>query len=189
MTAPSSTVGIASISPATLSRRNLFACWRAAGGLRSLRAAVRRSAATFGPVFLRSSGPAFLSEITTGPRSRELYGDTAPDGLEQTCDLLVSLAAALRAQPELAESAEQTDRRFQITLQPKRILPEDRLWDLANQVICLEDRQDVTVRRSSHSIDILAPSVSEPECVAPHAGGSRGCSDFDDRRPRPLARE
>jgi hypothetical protein len=96
-----------------------------------------------------------------GAEVAPLDADNAPDGREQTCDSLLSLAAALRAQPELAESTEQTDRRFQITLQPKRILPESRLWDLANQVICLNDRQDVVVRRSSHSIDILAPSVSK----------------------------
>jgi trehalose-6-phosphatase len=85
----------------------------------------------------------------------------SPDGAEQTCEALASLAAALRAQPELAESAVQSDRRFQITLQPKRMMPENRLWDLAHQVILLGDRQDVTVTRSSHSIDILAPQVSK----------------------------
>ena len=41
------------------------------------------------------------------------------------------------------------------------IMPENRLWDLAHQVIRLEDRQDVVVTRSSHSIDILAPTVSK----------------------------
>ena len=85
----------------------------------------------------------------------------APDGTDQTCDALASLSAALRAQPELAESAEQHDRRFQITLQPKRMTPEGRLWDLAHQVILLGERQDLVVTRSSHSIDILAPRVSK----------------------------
>lgn len=121
-------------------------------------ASVRRDLRTCLPPVL---WPRVLIGYYNGAEVARLDADTAPDGLEQTCDLLVSLAAALRAQPELAEFAEQTDRRFQITLQPKRILPEDRLWDLANQVICLEDRQDVVVRRSSHSIDILAPSVSK----------------------------
>ena len=121
-------------------------------------ASVRRDLRTCLPPVL---WPRVLIGYYNGAEVAQLDADTAPDGLEQTCNSLVSLAAALRAQPELAKSAEQTDRRFQITLQPKRILPEDRLWDLANQVICLEDRQDVTVRRSSHSIDILAPSVSK----------------------------
>jgi hydroxymethylpyrimidine pyrophosphatase-like HAD family hydrolase/fructoselysine-6-P-deglycase FrlB-like protein len=96
-----------------------------------------------------------------GAEVARLDADNVPDGREQTCDSLRFLAAALRAQPELAESADQTDRQYQITLQPKRILPENRLWELANQVICLKGRQDVVVYRSSHSIDILAPSVSK----------------------------
>ncbi|MHB8884379.1 MAG: sucrose-6-phosphate hydrolase [Methylovirgula sp.] len=95
-----------------------------------------------------------------------LDDDTAPDGIEGTCEALAPLAAALRAQPELAEAADQTDRRFQITLQAKRAMPENRLWDLAHQVILLSDSTDAVITRSSHSIDIVAPGVSKLNVLA-----------------------
>ncbi len=95
-----------------------------------------------------------------------LDNDTAPDGAEGACEALAPLAAALRAQPELAEAADQTDRRFQITLQAKRAMPENRLWDLAHQVILLTGSTETTITRSSHSIDILAPGVSKLNVLA-----------------------
>lgn len=95
-----------------------------------------------------------------------LDDDTAPDGKEGTCEALAPLAAALRAQPELAEAADQTDRCFQITLQAKRAMPENRLWDLAHQVILLTDVADAAITRSSHSIDIVAAGVSKLNVLA-----------------------
>ncbi|MER8438183.1 sucrose-6-phosphate hydrolase [Mesorhizobium sp. M1312] len=96
-----------------------------------------------------------------GAEVATLDDDQAPDGKEGTCEALAPLAAALRVQPELAESAQQTDRRFQITLQGRRAMPENRLWDLAHQVILLSGGANMTVTRSSHSIDIVASGVSK----------------------------
>jgi hydroxymethylpyrimidine pyrophosphatase-like HAD family hydrolase len=101
-----------------------------------------------------------------GAEVASLDDDTAPDGTEGTCDALAQLAAALRAQPELTEVADQTDRRFQITLQAKRAMPENRLWDLAHQVILLTGCTDATITRSSHSIDIVASGVSKLNVLA-----------------------
>lgn len=109
----------------------------------------------------RAFWPRVIIGYYNGAEVAQLDDDAAPDGREQTCDALASLAAALRAQPELAGAVEQADRQFQITLQPKRPMPENRLWDLAHQVIRLGNRLDVSVTRSSHSIDILAPTVSK----------------------------
>jgi hypothetical protein len=61
----------------------------------------------------------------------------------------------------LAEAAEQTERRYQITLRAKRKMPENRLWDLAHQVILMTGHSGATITRSSHSIDIVAPGVSK----------------------------
>ena len=95
-----------------------------------------------------------------------LDDDTAPDGTAGTCEALAPLAAALRAQPELANAADQTDRRFQITLEARRNMPENRLWDLAHQVLLLTGYMDATITRSSHSIDIVAPGVSKLNVLA-----------------------
>ncbi len=87
--------------------------------------------------------------------------DTAPDGAANVCDTLAPLAAALRGQSELASFAKQTDRLRQITLEAKRPLPENRLWDLAQQVIMITGALGARVTRSSHSVDIVAPGVSK----------------------------
>lgn len=105
--------------------------------------------------------PRVIVGYYNGAEVATLDEDSAPDGQEGTCEALAPLAAALRAQPELAESAQQTDRRFQITLEARRAMPENRLWDLAHQVILLCDGSNLTVTRSSHSIDIVASGVSK----------------------------
>jgi hypothetical protein len=90
-----------------------------------------------------------------------LADDHIPDGMAIVCDELKPLAAALRGQSELADLAEQTDRRYQITLEARRPTTESRLWDLAQQTLLLTDQRNVTVTRSSHSIDIVAAGVTK----------------------------
>jgi hypothetical protein len=45
-------------------------------------------------------------------------------------------------------------------------MPEHRLWDVAHQVILAQDRDDVVVTRSSHSIDIIPKGVSKVRVLA-----------------------
>jgi fructoselysine-6-P-deglycase FrlB-like protein len=101
-----------------------------------------------------------------GAEVAPLDDDGAPDGRDVPCKQIASLAAALRAQSELAESARQTDRPYQITLEAARVLPESRLWDLAHQVILMIGANNVSVTRSSHSIDIVANGVSKLNVIA-----------------------
>jgi hypothetical protein len=96
-----------------------------------------------------------------GAEVADLDDDESPGGTAGTCEALAPLAEALRAQPELADAADQTDRWLQITLHAKRAMPEDRLWDLAHQVLLLTSRTNAAITRSSHSIDIVAPGVSK----------------------------
>ena len=96
-----------------------------------------------------------------GAEIATLANDHAPDGGEQVCDSLATVAAALREQSELVEFAVQTDRQFQITLEARRPTPEGRLWDLAQQTVLMTGDRNVTITRSSHSIDILAAGVSK----------------------------
>ncbi|MBB1094231.1 sucrose-6-phosphate hydrolase, partial [Rhodopseudomonas palustris] len=96
-----------------------------------------------------------------GAEIARLNDDDVPDGSDGTCSALAPLAAALRNQPELAQVARQTERRYQITLEVTRAIPESRLWDLAQQIIMMTGTADVTVTRSSHSVDIVAAGVSK----------------------------
>lgn len=94
-----------------------------------------------------------------------LADDNIPDGTATACDELIALASALRAQSELADLAEQTDRRYQITLEARRPTTESRLWDLAQQTLLLTGQRNVSIIRSSHSIDIVCPGVSKLNVV------------------------
>lgn len=96
-----------------------------------------------------------------GAEVAALTDDHIPDGTATVCNELALLALALRAQSELADLAEQTDRRFQITLQARRPTTENRLWDLAQQTVILGGHRNVTITRSSHSIDIVVAGVSK----------------------------
>lgn len=89
-----------------------------------------------------------------------LNDNTRPNGSQVAGDELAQLACELRNNSELKEIAIQEDRTWQITLKPCQSIPEDRLWDIANQVIQLHGIK-VSIVRSSHSIDILAPSITK----------------------------
>jgi fructoselysine-6-P-deglycase FrlB-like protein/trehalose-6-phosphatase len=114
----------------------------------------------------RNFWPSILIGYYNGAEIAPLDDDGAPDGRDKTCESLAPLAAMLRAQPELAYSAHQTDRPYQITLEAQRFMPEGRLWDIAHQVILFSGTVDVCVTRSSHSIDIVAAGVSKLNVVA-----------------------
>ena len=84
-----------------------------------------------------------------------LSDDDTPNGSARPSRALAAVASRLRAQPEVAFCAQQTDRAHQITLEPRHALREDHLWLLAQQAILSEGVSGVHVVRSSHSIDII----------------------------------
>jgi len=96
-----------------------------------------------------------------GAEIATLADDHTPDGKDRVCESLAPLAAALREQSELADIAAQTDRHFQITLEARRPISESRLWDLTQQTVLMAGQRNVTITRSSHSIDIVAAGVSK----------------------------
>ena len=108
--------------------------------------------------------PRILVGYYNGADIALLENDNAPNGADITCDALSPIAVALRAHPELASGAEQTDRCFQITLVAKRVMPMGRLWELVNHVVHTTSA-NVTVTCSSHSVDVLAPNVSKRSVV------------------------
>ena len=101
-----------------------------------------------------------------GAEIAALGDDNAPDGKDQPCAELAALALALRAQPELAGAAVQSDRKYQVTLETRPGLSESRLWDLAHEVLLTRGIRNVIVTRSSHSIDIVPEHVSKANVLA-----------------------
>ncbi|WP_244554299.1 HAD hydrolase family protein [Agrobacterium sp. DSM 25558] len=100
-----------------------------------------------------------------GAELATLAETSAPDRTAACCTELAPLAFALRQHPELVQWAKQTDRPFQITLETEGAVPEGRLWDVAHQIIGGTGARGVKVTRSSHSIDIVAASVSKLNVV------------------------
>ena len=109
--------------------------------------------------------PLVLVGYYNGAEVAPLDDDGVPDGSENACDDLRSLADALRRHPELSEYARQEDRLFQITLEATRVMPVSRLWDLARQVMLKAGIHGVAATCSSHSVDIVAAGVSKLNVV------------------------
>jgi hydroxymethylpyrimidine pyrophosphatase-like HAD family hydrolase len=101
-----------------------------------------------------------------GAEVASLGEDNAPDGKEEPCHELATLALALRDQPELAGVAIQSNRKYQVTLEARQGLSESRLWDLAHEVLLRQGMGNMIVTRSSHSIDIVPEYVSKANVVA-----------------------
>ena len=109
--------------------------------------------------------PRVLVGYYNGAELASLDDDSTPDGSARVCHALQSVADALRRHPELAQCAYQEDRPHQITLEPRRLLPTDRLWELACSAVATVGVSDLGITRSSHSIDIVASGVSKLNVV------------------------
>jgi hydroxymethylpyrimidine pyrophosphatase-like HAD family hydrolase len=94
-----------------------------------------------------------------------LDDDTLPDSAEGTCDALDAIAEAFQSNNRLAHLAACTYRRMQITVEPKTCTAEASVWDVVQQIVHEWNLPGVTVVRSSHSIDVLAPGVSKSTLV------------------------
>lgn len=94
-----------------------------------------------------------------------LSDDAVPDGTDEVCPELKDLAEALAVSEELSGSAKQTNRRYQITLEPRRFMAENRLWDVVHQIILRTGCKEAIVTRSSHSVDIVASGVSKTNVI------------------------
>lgn len=94
-----------------------------------------------------------------------LDDDSMPDGTDEVCPELNELAEAFATSDELAGSAKQTNRRYQITLEPRQFMAENRLWDIAHQLILRTGCREAIVTRSSHSVDIIASGVSKTNVI------------------------
>lgn len=87
--------------------------------------------------------------------------DSSPDGVSRPTGDLRAVATSLENHWELSCVAAISSRQWQITIEPTASVPENRLWDIVNQVVQLHEQPGVSVVRSSHSVDVLAPGVSK----------------------------
>lgn len=90
-----------------------------------------------------------------------LFDDSVPDSTGSVCEELSAVTVALRSRSELMDFASQADHKYQITLEARQPTIEARLWDLAQQTLLLTGQRHLTITRSSHSVDVVAPGVSK----------------------------
>ena len=95
-----------------------------------------------------------------GAEIGSLENDLAPNGEPKAGEALQRIAQLLKAQ-ELIEIADQTDRKYQVTLTAKGHTVADHLYSRAVELLARAGLDEVNVVRSGHSIDILSPSVSK----------------------------
>lgn len=125
-------------------------------------------------VFSQKDWNRILVGYYNGAEVSSLADGVCPDGRDGTCDELASLATALQRHPELANVAKQTNRKFQITLESKQPLPENRLWDLAHELLLTTGSNRFQITRSSHSVDIVAKGVSKRNVLKALAESLKG---------------
>ncbi len=95
-----------------------------------------------------------------------LLSDERPDGTPQAGQALAEVVAALSANRLLTRLASMDIRIPQITLESKRKDQADDVWGLVENTVRTLRVPGVSLLRSSHSIDVLAPDVDKRMVVA-----------------------
>lgn len=90
-----------------------------------------------------------------------LCDDSRPDGTPQTSDALRPVEEAVRAHKLLSQLAEFEFRLPQIKVEPKEPRSTELVWALLQQVVYGLGIPGVSVLRSSHSMDVVAPLVTK----------------------------
>lgn len=85
----------------------------------------------------------------------------APDGAHEARGELADISKALRQHEALKHFKGQSDRPLQITLEAGTGISSDKLWEIVQGIIRVGDGSGPRATRSSHSIDIVAATVSK----------------------------
>ena len=93
-----------------------------------------------------------------------LENDARPDASDTPCEALRDIARALRSDPILAQLVHFECRIPQIMMQVRRHTDIDQAWALVQQVVVASPMQ-VSLLRSSHSMDVIAPGVDKRRVV------------------------
>jgi fructoselysine-6-P-deglycase FrlB-like protein len=94
-----------------------------------------------------------------------LEEDRCPDGTPETCDALRGVGVALQNHCLLSRFAEFEFRLPQIKIEPKSGALTTAVWDIVQQTVNCLQIPGVTVLRSSHSMDVVAPGITKVAVV------------------------
>jgi fructoselysine-6-P-deglycase FrlB-like protein/hydroxymethylpyrimidine pyrophosphatase-like HAD family hydrolase len=90
-----------------------------------------------------------------------LGDDAVPSAVETLDESLQPLLHVIRANPRLSQLVKCEASRKQVTLELTDQTSSEEVWELVERLTRLHGPGGVTILRSSHSIDILAPRVSK----------------------------
>jgi hypothetical protein len=96
-----------------------------------------------------------------GAEIAHLSQDETPDCESPPCADLENVFKSVQNHIEIKSLAKITCRKYQLTVEPTTIVPENKLWELAQNEINGVHLPAPAIYRSSHSIDILAQGVSK----------------------------
>ncbi|MDD2736696.1 MAG: HAD hydrolase family protein [Desulfuromonadaceae bacterium] len=96
-----------------------------------------------------------------GAEIAHLTQDETPDCESPPCADLEIIFKSIQNHIEIKSLAKITCRKFQLTVEPTTTVPENKLWELAQNEIKGVHLPAPAIYRSSHSIDILAQGVSK----------------------------
>lgn len=94
-----------------------------------------------------------------------LGDDSHPYGGDDACSDLQPIINAFKSSNRLGSMAIFTQRKMQVTVEPKSPALFPQVWKLVEHIVHKTCVSGVTVQLSSHSIDILAPGVSKNNLV------------------------
>jgi hypothetical protein len=104
---------------------------------------------------------AILIGYYNGADIGSLDDDAHPDRSGNPCADLGPIVVALEQSREFPEIGTLKKKVYQLTLEPRQLGLGSRLWDVAQQIVQWTGQHNVTIVRSSHSVDILAPGISK----------------------------
>ena len=125
----------------------------ATGRGKSARVALRQS-------IPKQSWPRVCVGYYNGADIGSLDDDSRPQA-EAPCGAFGSLAKVLESDPRLIALSECTSRRTQVSLSARPLSSIQMIWEVTRQIVSQSELPDVSVVRSGHSVDILAPGVSK----------------------------
>ena len=109
--------------------------------------------------------PSVLIGYYNGSDISNLADDNAPDRSEVLVELLKLAYENLKNDRILADTCKWTLRSHQITIEPRSWLTGPRMWNRVRDVLRPLNCEGVRVVLSTHSIDIIAPTVSKLNLV------------------------
>lgn len=102
--------------------------------------------------YLNGADVAFLSDDLHPTRTKQIYS-------------LRKISRAIKSHPMIRRFATCKNYPMQISVRPKGLYSKELVWDNLKNLKLLADNRDIKVVQSSHSVDILASSVSKSRVV------------------------